>query len=885
MKRAFLALAATALLSCQSSDVAAPVSSEGEGRIALRILSDSPLRQVDSVRITVTNVQDDGSVSYVDSAQWSEGGVRLDGLPLDKNLRIQLQGWMYLRGRRQVYWSGTTNTTLSKSSTSWDFTQGAQTVPLTVVGNADTIQYVAPVLSQVVGSARGAIQSGVLSFEMQSGVSDTVRIDAAGIDTVYNGSAAVSATDGKFLVIFTQPDTVSLLLVGHYGATTTLKVEAAAAAAPIQGQGLSAKWVSPSTGSWVGDSAKLVLKVESGEAKRVVLRFGAGDSLALDSVGSGQWEAMWIPAPGSTSADLHAWVVGAQGDLDVPLKLNVDMAAPVIDPANFRRDVALRVGSRGDTLEWTVSDSGRGVDRVWAAGAGVVGEVFRSGNLYAVATNGGAVSLHASDLVGHVDTLVVSTLLDLDGPALTVKDSTGLSRAPGDIVRIASAGMNASLSVGATDPAGVDSIFATNGSLVVLAMNGTLHLPTVGTWNLVAVDSLGNHASWGSLVVAVAGPAFGPPSVFPANGVFGANSTPVLKFGDQIDTLVPEVRCDQGTAMIRPTGLGWRAFNAGSEFYALPGGTASADFACANGADTSTVVHRTWIMLHDPWVSNLGAGLDTMTVNAFINGGGSKTPTSSHLQACLADSLTCSGSGATWTLQSQGFWEKLVSDSVSASFRLYLDDTANGNNRVYSRVVHRRWGVRYPPRRNWVYPFPTKAADTAALHKLIGATVYSDAGVDSVSLSADDSGLVFRVVWGANDGFPTAAFTLPLDPVWGSWNLDSLQNMIVQYNASKTEGVAPYLYLESSLYDTAETNHGTLLGWLGLWSNPWSVKTNAAGYMTWAEVDSTAPTLAVVRKKVSGLRFSFNPATKGSEPKMTFRLRKLSFDGMIKPSK
>lgn len=893
MKRLMLGLAATALLSCQSSDVSAPVASEGEGRLALRILSDSPLRAVDSVRITIRNVQDADGATYVDSARWSEGGVRLDGLPLEKNLQVTLQGWLSVRGRRQVYWSGTTNTTLSKSSTSWDFTKGLQTVPLTIARNADTVRYVAPALAVI---SRGVIQNDTLAFELQSDKSDTVRIDTAGIDTVYrDGTPVTTMADGKFLVVFAGADTVELLLVGSSGLTTTLVVQVTAAAPPVQGAGLKAHWESPSPDSWVGDSTKLVLKVDSGTADRVVVRFGPGDSLAFESVGAGTWEAWFVPAAGSTTANLSAFVVGAQGYIKVDLSLNVDLLAPVIAPV-FDTSKAVRFGRSGDTLTWTVSDVGVRGESVWATGAGVDGDVFRLGQAYAVKVKAEGVMLHAKDKLGNVDSLEVATVLDTVGPQLTIKDSAGNTIRPGDTLWVANPQGTPRLSVVATDLAGVDSIVATSGSPrgVLRLDSGSLRLIALGTWTLEAFDKLGNSASWGTVTVAVVPEKVTAPSVNPANGVVGANSNlgDLLKFGAMYDTLYPDVRCAVGTRIIRDGA--WRDFrDDGTDYYEMAGGVAEADFACANGTDTSDVVHRTWIMLHEPSVTPSDTAWNGFAVAAQVNGTMGNNPSGTRLQMCTGDSATCSATAATWTMVNSSSpdqtWSQSLTSSLKASFRVVRADTANSNNLVYSRAVHRAWGVEYGPRTDWVYPFTAKAADTAAMRSLYGVVAYATEGT-SYTLSVDDSGLLFEATFNADSVYPVAGFTLPLDTGWHGWNFDAVTSIIVERSVSST-GTMPSteILLNSPVYLQDDAARGYKLGWdLGSLGKVLNMST--ADYSSWMTSDENQNpvkqpvTLDLLRKNVTGLLFNCTGSASPTAGRtIRFRLTKLGFTGTMKP--
>lgn len=263
---------------------------------------------------------------------------------------------------------------------------------------------------------------------------------------------------------------------------------------------------------------------------------------------------------------------------------------------------------------------------------------------------------------------------------------------------------------------------------------------------------------------------------------------------------------------------------------------------------------------------------------------------------CTGDSATCSATAATWTMVNSSSpdqtWSQSLTSSLKASFRVVRADTANSNNLVYSRAVHRAWGVEYGPRTDWVYPFTAKAVDTAAMRSLYGASTLHGEGVTSLSLSVDDSGLLFQATWDSTTDLPFTGFVLPIDTGAHGWDWRTLASVTLQKNAAQRGSVSMAVSPISPVLDERDISRGRIPGWsptLSVVQNTLGVDVGHLVYAKWMLDSATGGgvfrtvTIAELLPNVTSLKFSFGPMQKSAGRYLRFRLYKLSFTGTMRP--
>lgn len=813
MKRLFAVLATSALLSCQSSDPGASVAPEATGSIALRVQATSPLRAVDSVKVVLSYKQNQATVTVGDSVPWDRSGVKLTELPLDVSIRVRMEGWESERGRRLVYWTAETTTTLSKSSPAWDFTSGSQLVPIDVM-SADVTGYVGPVAGDVALPSRGAVVGDLLKLVASPGVTDSVLFDPSRIDSVYVEGAALALDAGKYRIRLPKPDTLAVLLVGRNGLTSTLKIEVAEPPQVVHVPGLGARWIAPTPldGAWVGDSVRLAVQIDSGKVDSVVVRFDGSASLQLqrDESDSNLWRGIWEPAEGSLDAQLLAYAVGGSKEFPLPVRnLNVDLVQPRIVPLTFLLDVPFRVGKSGRWLEFDVVETNQTDLKIWASPAGKTDtlepETTDSG--YRLNVLSGVV-LHARDRVGNQTEQPVLVVLDTVGPVLRkLQTSGGADLQPGSGAVETTTGEASLRIVEAFDSANVNEVWATMGTAVARWDRQTklLVLSSTGTWTIHLNDFLGNESVWGTVLVRYPEPArLAKPTVTPASGVYGADS---LKWGLAADTLVPHVTCTEGTAQIQVDGQSWRPFVVGQEHWAMAGGEAKASYRCKTSTDSSDVVARAWMLLHQPFLTYGGVFYDSIQVHVarngqLPNGSPSTNPASAILELCDGDSATCAAAGAVWVPVPEK--DTVLRRSQSLSARLGMQDDQTGR-KVYSRTLTRFYQRLSSDRVDWSLALPNNA-DAALLESRFGIR-FGGQNTASLTEKMDDSVLELRVNWTSKSGTPFAWVELPFEVDEHPWSLVDVSSFDLQYVDSGSLS-SVMIELVSDLYHPDDANTG-----------------------------------------------------------------------------
>jgi len=886
MKRLLAVLATSALLSCQSSDPGASVAPEATGSIALRVQSASPLRAVDSVKVVLSYKQNQAMVTVGDSVPWDRSGVKLTQLPLEVSIRVRMEGWESERGRRLVYWTAETTTTLSKSSPAWDFTSGSQQVPIEVKP-ADSSRYVGPVASAVAQPSRGTVDGGFLELAASPGVTDSVLFDPARVDSVYVEGTALALEAGMYRIRLPRPDTLVVLLVGRNGLTSTLTVQVAEPPPVVHVPGLGAQWAAPTPlpGSWVGAVVPLAVKVDSGTVDRVVIRFGVGDSLNFDPGTGGVWTANWEPAQGSVQGLLKAYVVGGGKELPLPERnLNVDLVKPRIEPLTFKLDAPFRVGKTARSLEFKVLDTNQTGLTVWANPVG------KSDSLVPTITDSGytlqvlsSVVLHARDRLGNQFDLIVPVVLDDVGPVLARLQVTGgTDLLPGTGAVETTTGEASLTATVVSDSAGVNEVWAMLDSTKVSWDRQTkvLVLPRVGTWTIHASDFLGNESVWGTVVVRYPAPVrLAAPTVTPASGVYGADS---LRRGPVFDTLVPHVTCTQGTAQIQVDGQSWRPFQEGKEHWVMAGGEAKASYRCKTETDSSEPVARTWTLLHQPFLSYGTAFYDSIVVHVarngiLPNGNQSTNPSSAMLELCDGDSAACAAQGVVW-------WPVTEKDTVlrkaqSLTARLMMQDFGSGG-KVYSRTLTRVYQRLMSDRVDWS-PNLTNNADAFVLKSQFGVV---DSGMNTASHSVkmNESILELNATWGTPTGTPYAWVDLPFEADGHPWNLSNVTSFEVEASGN---GVISSLSLQilSDVYAPADVKNGLMFAAStaapGATSKVWSVEPANFALPKWATPVKSV-TFSQVAARATGLRLQVAGPLNGGDG-ATLQIHKIVLKGTM----
>lgn len=350
-----------------------------------------------------------------------------------------------------------------------------------------------------------------LKFEHAEDASDTIVIAASGVDSVVSADTVRTSNAGKYRIVVVGARSFKVVVTGKAGQKLTFNVVATAEARIVNKPGLGARLLSP-VNLVVGKTCSLRVKIDSGEVTSVVLLKDAGISFkeGTDSV----WSLVWTTVGPSDSLQVHVYGKGQAGKLDtirIGKKLSFDRTGPSIAlPVK-----TLLVGRSGGSIAWTISDVG-GVDSAWFDSLSGKPCVDSSGAKACRADNvKKAFTIHARDALGNDSQATVTVVMDSVAPRLdSVFILGGQSLKKSNDTVWVDSGKPSAIRWKTSDlligfQTWLKMADARDSLLKSRAKAGgwdTASGLDVGTWTLMARDSLGNAAVWGSFVLATKPP-------------------------------------------------------------------------------------------------------------------------------------------------------------------------------------------------------------------------------------------------------------------------------------------------------------------------------------------------------------------------------------------
>jgi len=358
----------------------------------------------------------------------------------------------------------------------------------------------------VVPDAARSWSNDTLSFSLPDGASDTIRIGASGVDSVWVNGSKVLPEGGVYRVVVKAPSRDSVVVKGAAGQSVKFNILVSAIQKAEVKPGLGADF-KPALPDWVGAICSLRVAMDSGKVDSVVML--EPERIAFAKVSDSLWKLDWKTKGTSDSLVVHAYGTGSKGTDSVLLgkRLSFDRGAPVIRVAGSTSKGFL-FGRDGGTVSWKVAD--RGVATTWATDIGDA-KVVCNGDTCVASGIKKSFVIHAVDNLGNDTSTSISVVIDDVGPRITsVKDAAAQTLGSGDTLWIDSAVGTGTIVVTATDDLSGIAIVAERaspqGAIQTPVISGTAKPVaglTVGTWALRATDDLGNGSSWGNLVVAI----------------------------------------------------------------------------------------------------------------------------------------------------------------------------------------------------------------------------------------------------------------------------------------------------------------------------------------------------------------------------------------------